>query len=430
MRLLLIGGTGLIGSALARSLSADGHELRIIARDAGYGRRTIPDTDWQHGDLNTMTQPATWTPHLNGVEVVINASGLLQSGGGDAVQTIQRDAIIAMSVAASEAGVVRIIQISAAGADRNSIDFMATKRAADDALMASSVPTVVLRPGLVIGRNAYGGTELIRMAAAMPVAAAPVLGSSIRCIALDDVVDAVRLALTAPLIQNCAVDLVGRDAHPLTAIIDAHRSWMALPQRRWSLPIPSWAMAIVTCGADLLGHLGWRSPLRSNAMAALNHGVDGDPAMTAKWLGREPLSLSETLARMTSGKQDRITAAVNLLMPFALMALVVMWAASGVATFAGLQDAANLIASGGVSRTTARILAAGGALVDLLLAAALLWRPTVRPALIGMVAMTLTYLLLGSWILPQLWADPLAPLAKSLPAMMLALMLLPVVKKR
>ena len=430
MRLLLIGGTGFIGSALARALSADGHDLRILARDIGHGRRMVPDADWRHGDLNMMTRPADWSAYLIGVEAVINASGLLQGGSGDTVQAIQSDAIIAMASAAQAAGVARIIQISAAGADANPTDFMTTKLIADAALMHGPVPTLVLRPGLVIGRNAYGGTELIRMAAAMPIRMTPRLGGSIHCIALDDVVDAVRIGLTQRQVPAHPVDLVGREAHSLVAIIDAHRRWLALPPSRWSLIIPPWLMAVVTFAADLLGHLRWRSPLRSNAVAALERGVDGDTAMTADWLGREPLSLEQTLGRMAAGKQDRIAAAVNLLMPIALLALIMMWGASGIATLVHLQDATSMIVAGGVDPMVARILAAGGALVDLLLAVALLWRPTARLALLAMVAMTATYLLLGSALLPQLWVDPLAPLAKALPPLVLALILLPVMDKR
>ena len=430
MRLLLIGGTGFIGSAIARALLADGHDLQIIARDIAYGRRLIPDARWLLGDLNAMTDAEQWDPHLQTVEAVINASGLLQSSGGDAVSAIQHDAIVAMAKAAARSGVERIVQISAAGAQGRSSEFMTTKLAADASLLAGSVPVLVLRPGLVIGRNAYGGTELIRMAAASPVAAMPMFGGSIRCIALDDVVDAVRIGLTRDDIPAHPIDLVGEDSHTLDAIILAHRQWMALPPPCFSANVPPIAMVVVTKIADFLGHLRWRSPLRSNAVAALEQGIDGDYAMTTAWLGRKPLSLAATLARMAPGKQDRIAAGVALLMPLALAALFGMWAASGVGTLADLHGAAALISKSGASNSVARLLAAGGAVIDLILAAALLWRPSARSALMGMVVVTLAYLLLGSWLLPELWLDPLAPLAKALPALVLALMLRPALEAR
>ncbi len=69
-------------------------------------------------------------------------------------------------------------------------------------------------------------------------------------------------------------------------------------------------------------------------------------------------------------------------------------------------------------------------LVDLTLAAALLWRPTARHAALGMVAVSLAYLVLASLITPWLWADPLGPLVKILPGAMLALVALPMLESR
>ena len=38
------------------------------------------------------------------------------------------------------------------------------------------------------------------------------------------------------------------------------------------------ALAVMPAGADALGRLGWRSPLRSNALTALSDEVLGNPA--------------------------------------------------------------------------------------------------------------------------------------------------------
>ncbi|MEZ5722597.1 MAG: hypothetical protein R3D59_13925 [Paracoccaceae bacterium] len=43
----------------------------------------------------------------------------------------------------------------------------------------------------------------------------------------------------------------------------------------------------LSAGADLMGRLGWRSPLRSTAIAALEAGVTGDPRAWAA-AGRAP----------------------------------------------------------------------------------------------------------------------------------------------
>lgn len=62
-----------------------------------------------------------------------------------------------------------------------------------------------------------------------------------------------------------------------------------------------------------------------------------------------------------------------------------------------------------------------GAIADIALGFVLLWRPWARAACFGMIALTIMYLLAGTWLTPHLWADPLGPFVKTLPAAVLAL---------
>lgn len=430
MRILLIGANGFIGSSIARHLLARGHELRLAARNVAHTARLFADSEIVHADLNHLVRAGDWAPLLAGCDAVVNASGLLQDGPGDSVARIQRDAVIALGEACAAAGVRRIVQISAAGLDGNASDFMSTKAEADAALLAGPVPAVVLRPGLVIGRNAYGGTQLIRMAAALPIGLLPPFGKPIRCIALDDVADAVALALESDETPAGPVDLVSDEALTLDGIIRAHRRWLDLAdwRRTWEMPGP--LLAIATAGSDLAGLTGWRSPLRRNAIAALANGVDGDAAATARWLGRRPLTLGATLAAHPSGKQDRLMAWATALLPVALAALVAMWLLSGVGTFVHFDAARAIMTGAGLDERAATLLTAGGAVADMLLALMLLVRRRSRAALIGMILLAAAYLAAGTLLLPGLWLDPLAPYAKVLPTMVLAAMLLPLLEAR
>ncbi len=427
--IVVIGATGFIGSAIARALIDDGHQLRLVGRDLATGRRLFPHADWRWIDLNRVASADDWGALLDGAAIVINASGLLQSGGGDDVARIQHRAVVALADAAARSGCERIIQISAAGAAGNASDFMATKLEADAALLAGPVPALILRPGLVIGRNAYGGTQLIRMAAAVPIGFVPRDARPIRSIAMDDVVDAVRHGLTRDL-PGHPVDLVGTEALPLATIIAEHRRWLGYADWRLRFTLPAWLLAGVSASADALGLLGWRSPLRRNAMTALQNGVDGDAAATAAWLGRPPQTLRQTLTTHPAGMQDRVMATAMLLMPVALGALFLMWFLSGVATLIDLPRAATHLQAAGLGASASRWLGAGGALLDGLLALLLLPRRTVRWALIGIMIVATAYLLIGAMAAPALWLDPLAPYAKVLPGIILAAMLLPMVAKR
>ena len=420
MRILVLGAYGFIGSAIARSLSA-GHEVIGVGRNADLGRRTVPHIDWIAADLRRMLVPSDWRPHLAGIDVVVNASGLLQGQPGE-VERVQHSAIAALLKAAEEAGLRQFIQISATGAEAEApTDFMRTKALADEQVRASSIPSVILKPGLVIGRNSYGGTELVRMAGAAPVALRLPFRAPVQCIALPDVVDAVQRVVDEGLCSETPIDLVEQVPHSLDEIIAEHRIWLGLQPPGFQAEVPKILLSFAVIISDLLGRLGWRPPLRTNAVRSLEAGVYGDWTQSAKLLGRAPLSLRQALSAMPAGKQDRIAARMALVLPIVLAVLFLLWFGTAVLTFADPIAAAQPLLERGMSERAGRSIALGGAAVDLILALGLLARKSVRPALIGMVGVTLAYLSSSFFLAPQLWLDPLAPLLKALPAALLAL---------
>ena len=56
--------------------------------------------------------------------------------------------------------------------------------------------------------------------------------------------------------------------------------------------------------------------------------------------------------------------------------------------------------------------------------------PGIDSPALGMAAVSLIYLILGTMITPWLWADPLGPLLKILPGLMLALLAVPLLESR
>ena len=62
----------------------------------------------------------------------------------------------------------------------------------------------------------------------------------------------------------------------------------------------------------------------------------------------------------------------------------------------------------------------GGAVADILLGAAILWRSWTRRAALGMIGLSGAYVIGSLLVAPDLWADPLGPMVKVLPGMALA----------
>src|SRR5690606_19488801 len=101
-------------------------------------RRTgneLPNVRWIRLDIAQMTSPGAWRPHLEGVEAVVNCAGVLQDGAGDDTRGVHVDGIAELYRACEEAGIRRVVHLSAIGADREALSpFSATKKEGEQAL--------------------------------------------------------------------------------------------------------------------------------------------------------------------------------------------------------------------------------------------------------------------------------------------------------
>lgn len=413
MRILVVGGYGFVGRAVAEALQRRGHEVVGWGRSAAIGRRILPNAHWIEGDLGRIAGPEDWRAALIGIDAVVNASGSLQDGADGALHQIQGGAIVGLIDACEAAGVRQFVQISAVGATPDaSTRFMTTKAIADAHLRQSGLGWTILRPALVIGRNAYGGTALIRALAALPIALTIHGKSLVQCVALEDVAAAGVAAVEGTLPDQTDLVLAADERLSLQQVIALHRHWLGLPPARLELDFPAALAAPITLIADLAGWFGWRSPLRSTAMHVMLAGI------LAEGAGRSDLApLARILAAYPSGAQDRAAARLFLLLPVIILALAALWIGSGVVGLVHSAPAAALIGGGPSAQFMVQICS----LIDLLLGGMILIRKWAKRAALLMVLMSVAYLVGGSLLTPSLWLDPLAPLLKILPAFGLSL---------
>ena len=431
MRILVLGGYGLIGSVITRRLIADGHDVTGLGRNPGTGQRLVPDAQWIGADVARLAGAADWQPVITGIDAVVNASGALQSGPRDNVSAVQSTAIKALIEACEKAGVKRFIQISAtmAAADAGT-DFMQTKGEADARLKASSLDWTIYRPGLVIAHAAYGGTALLRMLAALPGIGLMAFGDRrIQTISVDDIAEAVSLAAGSEQLTGVDADLVEDNDHALADIVAGIRHWLGWTPHKVTLNLPRWMTAIAVHLADLAGWLGWRSPLRSNAVKVLDDGIAGDASQTQAVLGRSAHSLKQSLEMEPATLADRWHARFSLLFPIVVSGLAAFWLISGlVAVFRF--SAAEQVLRDSIAADHAGWLVAAGIAADIAIGAGLVWRMTTALAVKAGIALTLAYLVMGSWLTPELWADPLGPFVKSAALILMHPMVLPLLEER
>ncbi|MCH4545781.1 SDR family oxidoreductase [Rhizobium changzhiense] len=424
MNILILGATGFIGSVVAARLVADGHAVSGLGRNPARARLKQPAIDWRRADLSRMTKPADWDDILKDQNVVVNCAGALQDGLSDDLSATQAEAMLALYSAAKSSSRPLIVQISArtAGA-AGDLPFLATKRRADEALAASGLPYLILRPALVLGRNAHGGSALLRALAAFPLVLPLVHAESpVETLSVDDVAEAVSRAVSGGISGD--IDLAADEVLPLADLVGLHRQWLGLPRAR-VFTLPRWLAGPMTSLADLSGLLGWRSPLRSTAMTVMSEGVRS--SKTRSDLATTPAAA--TLAANPSGVQDLWFARLYLLKPLVISGLSAFWLLSGLIPLLTLEKtSAHFLPFMPEAAATALTLAT--CLIDIALGVAVLLRPLAKGALLGMLAVSFAYLAGASLLEPALWLDPLGPLVKVLPSILLTFTALAILDER
>jgi uncharacterized protein YbjT (DUF2867 family) len=431
MRILVLGGYGLIGSAVLARLLDAGHNLVALGRNTGSARRRIPEATWIDRDIASLREPAAWLPLVTGCDAAVNCAGVLQDGPRDDVRAVQDVAMRALFRACAEAGIRRVVQVSAVGAAPDArTAFMRTKGAADAALAQSDLDWTILRPGLVLAPAAYGGTALLRALASAPLVL-PVVGGAgpIQTVHVEDVAEAVRLAIEGRVPARAAYDLVEDEAHSLSDVVAAFRAWLGHPPAP-VVAVPRLLVRPVVALSDGLGQLGWRSPLRSTALVQVTEGVTGDSEPWRRAGGPALTGLRASLRRLPSTVQERWFGRLWLLKPVVIGGLSLFWLVSGLIGLLRFDAAAAVLTERGVGAGPAHAAVAAGIVLDLALGAAMLVRRLMPLAALGMIGGTLAYLVAGTGLAPDLWADPLGAYVKTLPAALRALVALALASER
>lgn len=421
-RVLVVGAYGLIGSGIVRALVARGHQVTGLGRSAATGKRVLPDIDWLVRDVSRLTRAGDWTDCLAGISVVVNCSGALQDGPDDDLEAIHHHAVAALATECAQSG-IRVIQISAVGArDDAATTFLASKARGDAAIRASGAGYLILRPGLVLAPHAYGGTAMLRMLAAVPVVQPLAMaGAQVQTVSLSDVAAVVGAAVDGRLPERFECDLVETDPHALRDVVAMMRKWLGFRAAKLEVGLPGAVVSGISRVADALMVLGWRSPMRSTAMAVLNDGVKGTPADLSDFGLPRVLSLSQSLAAMPATAEDRLYARMLLLHPVLIATLCLFWLASGVIGLVRVTEAAVVLEAVGWSHGLAVSSVVFWAGVDIAIAAAFAWQRYARAACWAAIIVSGFYVVASTIVTPHLWGDPLGPLIKVFPGMVLAL---------
>lgn len=240
---LLIGGSGFVGGALANRLSTDAVQVTIPSRRPEQVRHLLllPTVDVVQADVH---DPATLIELMAGMDVVVNLVGVLHSRPGEPYgpefATAHVDLPRKIVASCRAVGVPRLIHVSALGASAEAPSAYQRSKAAGEAVirtLGDGMAWTILRPSLMFGPGDHLLTLFARLLRRFPVI--PLAGADTRFqpVFVDDVAEVVCRAMTQDRAVGEVYELAGPTVYTLREIvayvgrlIHRRRPILALPE--------------------------------------------------------------------------------------------------------------------------------------------------------------------------------------------------------
>ena len=251
----VFGGSGFVGRYAVTALAKQGWRVRAAERrpdlagflqTAGFVGQVAPVQA-------NVRYPQSIERTLAGAKVVVNAVGVLSSGGRQTFKAIHVDGPRAIAKAAREAGVRQLVHISAIGADLKSASRYARTKAEGEAAVLDEFPgAIIIRPSIIFGPEDEFFNRFAAMARISPLL--PLIGGGrtrFQPVFVGDVAAAIANAADGLGKAGTIYEAGGPEVLSFRELLDLTQAWAG--RHRGYLPLPFWL-------AKLQAALTWPLP--------------------------------------------------------------------------------------------------------------------------------------------------------------------------
>ncbi|HEX7371006.1 MAG TPA: complex I NDUFA9 subunit family protein [Rhodanobacteraceae bacterium] len=234
-RLVVLGGTGFIGSHLLAQLADEGHRITVLSRNREQKRaiNVLPNVRSISTDVYDR---ASLEKHIAGHDAVINLVGILNETGGATFTHAHVNLTASLIAACRQTGVRRLHLMSSLNAGNRASKYLKTRGEAEAQVRNSGLDWTIYRPSVVYGEGdgfVFRFLKLLRMSPALPLARPH---AKFQPAYVGDVASAIRRCLADRSSIGKIHELYGPDTLELIAMVRMIRDASGL--NRIIMPLP------------------------------------------------------------------------------------------------------------------------------------------------------------------------------------------------
>ena len=236
----VFGGSGFIGRYVVQKLAREGARIRVAIRRPDEGLFLKPMGAVGQIDIvqANIRMPMSVRQAVQGADIVINCVGILYERGAQKFNAVQARGAEVIALCAKEAGVQKLVHVSAIGAAAESRSGYAKSKAAGEAGVRRHMPqATIIRPSVVFGPEDDFFNRFASMAALTP--ALPLVdggATRLQPVYVGDVAAAILRAVQDDAAAGQTYELGGPKVYSMKEILQL--TLAAIHKKRLLLPVP------------------------------------------------------------------------------------------------------------------------------------------------------------------------------------------------
>ncbi|TCV96133.1 NADH dehydrogenase [Luteibacter rhizovicinus] len=235
-RIVILGGTGFVGSILVPRLAADGHNIVLLSRNRQKRRPSAvaPGVTLRSADIYDS---AALRPYFSEADTVMNLVGILNERGRDTFQRAHIDLTKTIIDTCRDTGVRRLHQMSSLKAGQGLSRYLKTRGEAEALVKHSGLDWTLYEPSTIFGPGDGLVTRFASLLRLMPVLPLARPKAKMAPVYVGDVAEAIaRCVGDTALSLNRTFELYGRETLSLIDIVRRIRD--ETHPRRAVIPLP------------------------------------------------------------------------------------------------------------------------------------------------------------------------------------------------